>query len=85
MGREGLSAVLAHVNEGDAGLCVCIGGFTRDAEDFARMQASSFGSSFTRSSTTSPATVFADANPFPEAESVGTRGSARVGIARAML
>jgi restriction system protein len=38
MNREGVSAFLAHVNEGDAGLCVLIGGFTRDAEDFARMQ-----------------------------------------------
>jgi len=36
--REGLSAFLAHVNEADAGLFVCTGGFTRDAEDFARMQ-----------------------------------------------
>jgi restriction system protein len=36
--REGVSAFLAHVNEEDAGLFVCIGGFTRDAEDFARMQ-----------------------------------------------
>lgn len=38
MTREGVSAFLAHVNEDDAGLCVCVGGFTRDAEDFARMQ-----------------------------------------------
>jgi restriction system protein len=38
MSREGVSAFLAHVNEDDAGLCVCVGGFTRDAEDFARMQ-----------------------------------------------
>jgi restriction system protein len=38
VGREGLSAFLAHVNEEDAGLFVCIGGFTRDAKDFARMQ-----------------------------------------------
>ena len=36
--REGVSAFLAHVNEDDAGLFVCTGGFTRDAEDFARMQ-----------------------------------------------
>jgi restriction system protein len=36
--RHGVSAFLAHVNEDDAGLFVCIGGFTRDAEDFARMQ-----------------------------------------------
>ena len=33
-----LSAFLAHVNEEDVGLFVCIGGFTRDAEDFARSQ-----------------------------------------------
>jgi len=36
--REGLSAFLANVNEEDAGLFVCTGGFTRDAKDFARMQ-----------------------------------------------
>lgn len=36
--REGLSAFLAHVNEEDAGVFVCTGGFTRDAEDFARSQ-----------------------------------------------
>jgi len=36
--REGLSAFLAHVSEEDAGLFVCTGGFTRDAEEYARMQ-----------------------------------------------
>jgi restriction system protein len=36
--REGVGAFLAHVNEDDAGLFVSLGGFTRDAEDFARMQ-----------------------------------------------
>jgi restriction system protein len=36
--RDGVSAFLAHVNEDDAGLFVSLGGFTRDAEDFARMQ-----------------------------------------------
>ncbi len=36
--RDGVSAFLVHVNQGDAGLFVSIGGFTRDAEDFARMQ-----------------------------------------------
>ena len=36
--REGLSAFLAHVSVEDAGLFVCTGGFTKDAEDFARMQ-----------------------------------------------
>jgi restriction system protein len=36
--REGLSAFLAHVSEEDAGLFVSIGGFTRDAEEFARSQ-----------------------------------------------
>ncbi len=38
MNREAVSAFLSHVNEDDAGLCVCTGGFTRDALDFARMQ-----------------------------------------------
>jgi|SRR5579862_1767055 len=38
IGREGLSAFLANVNEDDAGLFVCTGGFTRDAKDSARMQ-----------------------------------------------
>lgn len=32
--RQGVSAFLAHVNEDDAGHFLCIGGFTRDAEDF---------------------------------------------------
>jgi len=36
--RQGVSAFLAHVNDDDAGLFVSLGGFTRDAEDFARMQ-----------------------------------------------
>jgi restriction system protein len=36
--REGISAFLAHVNEEDAGLFVRVAGFTRDAEEFARMQ-----------------------------------------------
>lgn len=36
--REGVSAFLAHVSAEDAGLFVCIGGFTRDAEEYARMQ-----------------------------------------------
>jgi len=36
--RDGVSSFLAHVNEGDAGLFVCIGGFSRDADNFARMQ-----------------------------------------------
>lgn len=36
--RDGLSAFLAHVTEEDAGLFVSIGGFTKDAEDFARQQ-----------------------------------------------
>jgi restriction system protein len=36
--REALSAFLAHVSEEDAGLFVCIGGFTKDADDHARMQ-----------------------------------------------
>ncbi|MFA5900559.1 MAG: restriction endonuclease [Hyphomicrobium sp.] len=36
--REGLSAFLAHVNEDDVGLFVCTGGFTRDADEFARNQ-----------------------------------------------
>jgi restriction system protein len=35
--RDGISSFLAHINA-DVGLFVCIGGFTRDAEDFARMQ-----------------------------------------------
>jgi len=38
MNLEAVSAFLSHVNEDDAGLCVCTGGFTRDALDFARMQ-----------------------------------------------
>lgn len=38
--REGVSAFLAHVSGEDAGLFVCIGGFTRDAEEYARMQES---------------------------------------------
>lgn len=38
MSREGVGAFLANVNEDDAGLCVCIGGFTRDALEFARIQ-----------------------------------------------
>jgi len=33
-----VSAFLAQVNEEDAGLFVSVGGFTRDTEDFARMQ-----------------------------------------------
>lgn len=36
--REGLSAFLALVNEEDAGVFFCTGGFTKDAEDFARSQ-----------------------------------------------
>jgi restriction system protein len=36
--RDGLSSFLAHVNEEDVGLFVNIGGFTKDAEKFARMQ-----------------------------------------------
>jgi restriction system protein len=36
--RDGVSSFLAHVNEEDVGLFVNTGGFTRDAEDFARMQ-----------------------------------------------
>ena len=34
--RDGLSSFLAHVNEEDVGLFVNIGGFTKDAEEFAR-------------------------------------------------
>src|SRR4029077_9930381 len=33
---DGLSSFLAHVNEEDVGLFVNIGGFTKDAEEFAR-------------------------------------------------
>jgi restriction system protein len=35
---DGVRAFVSLVNEDDAGLFVAIGGFTRDAEDFARMQ-----------------------------------------------
>ena len=34
--RDGLSSFLAHANEEDVGLVVNIGGFTKDAEEFAR-------------------------------------------------
>jgi restriction system protein len=37
---DGLNAFLANVNEEDAGLFVCTGGFTRDARDAARKQES---------------------------------------------
>lgn len=36
--REGLSAFLAQLGEEDVGLFVCVGGYTRDADDFARAQ-----------------------------------------------
>ena len=36
--RECVRSFVSLVNEDDAGLFVAIGGFTRDAEDFARMQ-----------------------------------------------
>lgn len=35
---DGVRSFIALVNEDDAGLFVSLGGFTRDAEDFARMQ-----------------------------------------------
>ncbi|SFV28061.1 restriction endonuclease [Hyphomicrobium facile] len=35
---DGVRAFVSLVNEDDAGLFVAVGGFTRDAEDFARMQ-----------------------------------------------
>ena len=38
IGSEGLKAFLATINNGDVGIYVCLAGFTKDAEDFARNQ-----------------------------------------------
>jgi len=38
IGSDGLKSFIATINGGDVGIYVCLAGFTKDAEDYARNQ-----------------------------------------------